>query len=74
VAKAVKVAKAPKAKRGEAHHTWKVRRRNNESVNVTAGRLTVQDGDLVFLTNDVPVRVMAADTYSDVELVDHANV
>ncbi len=72
-ARAVKVAKATKAKRGEAQHTWKVTRRNNESVNVTAGTLTVQDGDLVFLTNDVAVRVMAADTYSDVELVGLAN-
>jgi hypothetical protein len=76
VAKAARTAKAArsaKAKRGEAQYTWKVTRRNNESMNVTAATLTVQDGDLVFLTNDVAVRVMAADTYSDVELVGPAN-
>lgn len=70
MAKAVKVTRLVKSRRAQTEHTWRVTRRNNESVNVTAGTLTVQDGDLVFLTNDVPVRVMAADTFSDVELMD----
>lgn len=71
MAKAAKTAKGKQ--RGDNAHTWKVTRRNGGSVDVTADTLTVQDGDLVFLTNDVPVRVMAADTYSDVELVGPPN-
>jgi hypothetical protein len=38
-------------------------------MNVTAEGLTVVDGDLVFSTKGVPVRVIGADTYTDVELV-----
>jgi hypothetical protein len=45
------------------------RRTNNQSVNITAEDLTVVDGDLVFLTNGVMVRVIAANTYTDVELL-----
>jgi hypothetical protein len=63
------VAKARKAKRDSAEHTWKVLRRNNSSVDVTAESLTVVDGDLVFSTKGVPVRVIGADTYTDVELM-----
>jgi hypothetical protein len=63
------VAKARKSKRGSSLHTWKVMRRNNSSVDVTAEGLTVVDGDLVFSTKGVPVRVIGADTYTDVELV-----
>jgi hypothetical protein len=43
---------------------------NNQSVNVTGDSLSVVDGDLVFLTNSVTVRVIAANTYSDVEILD----
>lgn len=68
-ARAVKVVRAAKATRGEVQHTWKVTRRNNESVDVTAGKLNVVSGDLVFSTSDVTVRVISADTYTDVELV-----
>ena len=63
------MAKARKAKRGSTEHTWKVVRTNNNSVNITAESLTVVDGDLVFSTKGVPVRVIGADTYTDVELV-----
>lgn len=63
------VAKATKPKRGAVQHTWKVTRRNNQSINVSAGNLSVVDGELVFSTNDIAVRVIAADTYTDVELV-----
>jgi hypothetical protein len=63
------VAKAKKPKRGSVQHTWKVVRTNNNSVNVSAEGLTVVDGDLVFSTKGVPVRVIGADTYTDVELM-----
>lgn len=62
------MAKAKKPKGGKVQHTWKVTRTNNQSVDVTADGLTVIDGDLVFLISDVVVRVIAANTYSDVEL------
>ena len=63
------MAKAKKLKRGSVQHTWKVVRTNNDSVNVSAEGLTLVDGDLVFSTKGVPVRVIGADTYTDVELV-----
>jgi len=61
------VAKAKKQR--SATHTWKVTRRNNHSVTVAAETLNVIDGELVFSTKGVVVRIIAADTYSDVELV-----
>lgn len=66
------VAKARKPKRGVVQHTWKVTRRNNQSINVSADNLSVVDGELVFSTNDIAVRVIAADTYTDVELISAA--
>jgi hypothetical protein len=63
------VAKARKAKAHGVQHTWKVTRRNNQSVEVSAGSLGLVDGDLVFSTKGVIVRVIGADTYIDVELV-----
>jgi hypothetical protein len=68
----MRVAKAKKSKRGPAQHTWKVTRTNNQSVNVIADSLSVVDGDLVFTANGVAVRVIAANTYSDVELMSSA--
>lgn len=66
------MAKASKPKRRGIQHTWKVTRRNNQTVNITADSLGVVDGELVFSANDVPVRIIAADTYTDVELMDSA--
>ena len=67
------MAKAKKPKVGKAQdkarHTWKVVRINSQSVDVTAANLTVIDGDLVFSTDSVAVRVIAANTYTDVELL-----
>ncbi len=63
------MALAKKPKRREAQHTWKVTRRNNQTVDIAADSLGVVDGELVFTTNDVPVRIIAADTYTDVELM-----
>ncbi|HTV35636.1 MAG TPA: hypothetical protein VMF12_04325 [Xanthobacteraceae bacterium] len=63
------MAKAKKPRDGKVQHTWKVTRTNNQSIDVTADGLTVIDGDLVFSTTDVVVRVIAANTYSDVELL-----
>ncbi len=63
------MAKAKKPKGGKAQHTWKVVRMNNQSVDVTADYLTVVDGDLVFSTDSVTARVIAANTYTDVELL-----
>ena len=62
------MAKARKSK-SSALHTWRVSRRDNQSVTVSADGLSVVDGELVFTTNGVPVRIIAADTYTDVELV-----
>jgi phage baseplate assembly protein gpV len=64
------VAKVNKPKSGKAQHTWKVMRMNNQSVDVTADDLAVADGDLVFSADDVIVRIIAANTYTDVELLD----
>ena len=50
-------------------HTWKVTRRNNQSVDITADSLATVYGDLVFSTKGVVVRVIGVDTYIDVELV-----
>jgi hypothetical protein len=67
------VAKATKATKTTTkrvvQHTWRVTRRSNQSVDITAESLTVVYGDLVFSTNGVVVRVVGVDTYSDVELV-----
>jgi hypothetical protein len=65
------MAKARKTKRRATQHkhTWKVTRRNVESLSVSADDLGVVDGELVFMTNRVPVRIIAADTYTDVEIV-----
>jgi hypothetical protein len=66
------MAKARKPKRQGIQHTWKVTRRNNQTIDIAADSLGVVDGELVFTTNDVPVRIIAADTYTDVELMDSA--
>jgi hypothetical protein len=66
------MAKARKPKLRGVQHTWKVTRRNNQTVDIAADSLGVVDGELVFTTNDVPVRIIAADTYTDVELTDSA--
>jgi hypothetical protein len=66
----MQVAKARKPK-ANALHSWRVSRNNNQSVSVTAGVLSVVDGELVFTTDGVTVRIIAADTYTDVELVDN---
>ena len=63
------VAKARKATARKAQHTWKVTRRNNQLIEITADDLSVVYGDLVFSTKGVVVRVIGVDTYSDVELV-----
>jgi hypothetical protein len=67
------VAKARKPKRGKSLtlHSWSVTRTNGMSsreVKLSAEGLTVIDGDLVFSTNGVVVRVIAANTYTDVSL------
>jgi hypothetical protein len=68
------VAKATKATKRVVRHTWKVTRRNNQSVDITADSLAVVYGDLVFSTNGVVVRVIGVDTYNDVELVSALNI
>ena len=60
---------ARKTKRRAAQHTWKVTRRNGDSISVSADSLGVVDGELVFTANNVPVRIIAADTYTDMEIV-----
>ncbi|MCP3463103.1 hypothetical protein [Bradyrhizobium sp. CCGUVB23] len=69
MAKARKTVKARKTTNRVVQHTWKVTRRNNESVEITAEDLSVVYGDLVFSTKGVVVRVVGVDAYSDVELV-----
>jgi magnesium-transporting ATPase (P-type) len=64
-----KATKATKATKRMVQHTWKVTRRNGQSVEITADNLTVTYGDLVFSTKGVVVRVIGVDTYNDVELV-----
>lgn len=61
-----------KSEEAKTEHAWRVIRRSNETVTVTAEGLTVIDGELVFTTNGVPVRIIAADTYTDVELLAQA--
>jgi acetate kinase len=65
----VGVAKASKATKRVLQHTWRVTRRNNQSVEITAENLSVTFGDLVFSSKGVVVRVIGVDTYNDVELV-----
>jgi hypothetical protein len=65
----VGVAKATKAVKRVVQHTWKVTRRNNDSVEITAESLSVTYGDLVFSTKGVVVRVIGVEAYNDVELV-----
>ncbi len=62
-------AKAAKSGKAQTQHTWKVVRMNNQSVDVMADNLVVVDGDLVFSTDGVTVRIIAANTYTDVELL-----
>ena len=69
MAKATKATKATKTTKRAVRHTWKVTRRNNETVNISADSLAVAYGDLVFSTKGVVVRVIGIDTYNDVELV-----
>ena len=66
MAKATKVTKTTKR---VLQHTWKVTRRNNQTIDITADSLIVVYGDLVFSTKGVVVRVIGVDTYNDVELV-----
>lgn len=66
----MQVVKARKPK-GKTLHSWRVSRRNSQFVTIAADSLSVVDGDLVFTTASVPVRVISADTYTDVELVDN---
>jgi hypothetical protein len=68
----MQVVKARKPK-GTILHSWRVSRRNNQFVTITADGLSVVDGDLVFVKDNVPVRVISADTYTDVELIDDDN-
>jgi hypothetical protein len=63
------MAKTRKTKRRAAQHTWKVTRRNGDSLTVSADGLSVVDGELVFTTNNVAIRIIAADTYTDVEII-----
>jgi hypothetical protein len=69
VAKATKIARGARASKRVVQHTWKVTRRNNEQIEITADNLTVVYGDLVFSTKGVIVRVIGVDAYSDVELI-----
>ena len=67
------MAKARKVKRTKSQtlHSWKVTRINGMSpreVSLSAEGLAVVDGDLVFSMNSVVVRVIAANTYTDVLL------
>jgi hypothetical protein len=64
-----KATKATRATKRVVQHTWKVTRRNGQSVDITADSLAVVYGDLVFSTKGVVVRVVGVDTYNDVELV-----
>ena len=63
------VAKARKATTRKVQYTWKVTRRNNQLIEITADDLSVVYGDLVFSTKGVVIRVIGVDTYNDVELV-----
>jgi hypothetical protein len=65
----MRVAKAKRSTSGQVQHTWKVVRINNQAVDISADEVAVVDGDLVFSTGGVIVRVIAANTYTDVELL-----
>jgi hypothetical protein len=69
--KAAKTTKATRAPKSAVQHTWRVSRRNNQTIDVTAEALSAVYGDLVFSTKGVVVRVIGVDTYNDVELVSH---
>lgn len=69
MAKATKAAKTTKTTKRAVQHTWRVTRRTNQTIDVTADSLSVVYGDLVFSTKGVVVRVIGVDTYNDVELV-----
>jgi len=69
VAKATKAAKTTKATKQAVQHTWRVTRRNNQTIDITAESLSAVYGDLVFSAKNVVVRVIGVDTYNDVELV-----
>jgi hypothetical protein len=63
-------AQKPKARtKAKNEHTWRVSRTNNQWVDIRADALSIMDGDLVFTQKGVPVRIIAADTYTDVELI-----
>jgi hypothetical protein len=68
----MRVATKARKTKGKAQHSWRVSRSNSQSVTVTADGLSVVDGELVFTTSGVPVRIIAADTYTDVELLESA--
>jgi hypothetical protein len=63
------VAKAIKSKVRGIQRMWKVTRQNMQSVDIAADTLGVLDGDLVFSTRGITVRVIPADSYIDAELV-----
>jgi hypothetical protein len=69
VAKATKATKTTKTVKQTVQHTWRVTRRNNQTVDITAEGLSAVYGDLIFSTKGVVVRVVGVDTYNDVELV-----
>ena len=69
MAKTTKRTRAGSASKRVAQHTWKVTKRNNDQIEITADNLTVVYGDLVFSTRGVVVRVIGVDAYSDVELI-----
>jgi hypothetical protein len=65
----VKAQKPKATAKAKNEHTWRVSRTNNQSVDIRADALSIMDGDLVFAKKGVPVRIIAADTYTDVELI-----
>jgi len=67
--KAAKTTKGTKPPKSAVQHTWRVSRRNNQTIDITAESLSAVYGDLVFSTKNVVVRVIGVDTYNDVELV-----
>jgi hypothetical protein len=70
MAKARKAKPSPKSRvAAQPSHTWKVTRRDGQILSVSADDLSVVDGELVFAVHGVPVRIIAADTYTDVEIV-----
>jgi hypothetical protein len=62
-------AQKPKARvTAKNEHTWRVSRTNSQSVDIRADALSIMDGDW-YSPKKVPVRIIAADTYTDVELI-----